>query len=115
MECMELMPLMCKWKAQQCSEDTRTALTVLRETIDDLTKIYGAIFWWPVEENSSVTHEALKMLLDARKTEKAQGNMPTMESRTKRRHEPTNTIDVAKGKALEKKNQRRSNYTQLGN
>ncbi|KAM7469085.1 hypothetical protein LguiA_007268 [Lonicera macranthoides] len=35
--------------------------------------------------------------------EKAQRNMPAMESRTKRRHELTNTTDASKGKAPAKK------------
>ncbi|KAM7478382.1 hypothetical protein LguiA_026595 [Lonicera macranthoides] len=115
MEYTELMPRMCKWKAQQCCGDTHTALIVLREKIDDLTEIdqvevdgviaflQGAFSNGQVEDNSSVTYEALKMLLDARKTEKAQGNIPAMESRRKRQHEPTNTTAVTKGKAISKK------------
>ncbi|KAM7459631.1 hypothetical protein LguiA_036625 [Lonicera macranthoides] len=115
MEYTELMPRMCKWKAQQCCGDTCTALIVLREKIDDLTEIdqvevdrviaflQGAFSNGQVEDNSSVTYEALKMLLDARKTEKAQGNIPAMESRRKRQHEPTDTTAVTKGKAISKK------------
>ena len=50
-----------------------------------------------------VAHEALKMFLDARKTEKSQGKMPAMKTRIKRRNEPTNTPAAAKGTAPAKK------------